>query len=46
MPNAQIVVALERLKAAAGRPPEWIAADTVFHATVVRSSGNPYLAAL
>ena len=44
--HAQLVVALERLKAAAGRPPEWIAADTVFHATIVRSSGNPYLAAL
>jgi GntR family transcriptional repressor for pyruvate dehydrogenase complex len=38
--------ALERLTAASGDPAEWIAADTVFHATVVRSAGNPYLAAL
>lgn len=44
--HAQITAALERLRAAAGRPAEWIAADTVFHATIVRSSGNPYLAAL
>jgi GntR family transcriptional repressor for pyruvate dehydrogenase complex len=44
--HAQIVTALERLRASAGRPSEWIAADTVFHATLVRSSGNPYLAAL
>jgi GntR family transcriptional repressor for pyruvate dehydrogenase complex len=44
--RAAIVTALERLKAAAGRPSEWIAADTVFHATVVRTSGNPYLAAM
>jgi hypothetical protein len=39
--HAQIVTALERLRASAGRPSEWIAADTVFHATLVRSSGNP-----
>ena len=44
--HAQIVTALERLRAAAGSPSEWIAADTVFHATLVRSSGNPYLGAL
>jgi len=44
--HAQIVIALERLRVAAGRPEEWVAADTVFHATIVRSSGNPYLAAL
>ena len=44
--HAQMVIALERLRVAAGRPAEWIAADTVFHATIVRSSGNPYLAAL
>ena len=44
--HAQIVIALERLRTAAGRPSEWIAADTVFHATIARSSGNPYLAAL
>jgi GntR family transcriptional repressor for pyruvate dehydrogenase complex len=38
--------ALDRLKKAAGQVSEWIAADTVFHATVVRSSGNPYLGAI
>jgi GntR family transcriptional repressor for pyruvate dehydrogenase complex len=37
---------LERLTSSAGNPSEWIAEDTVFHATVVRSAGNPYLAAL
>jgi GntR family transcriptional repressor for pyruvate dehydrogenase complex len=41
-----IATALAHLRDAAGRPSEWIAADTIFHATVVRSSGNPYLAAL
>ena len=25
---------------------EWIAADTVFHATIVRAAGNPYLGAV
>ena len=44
--HAQIVTALERLRAATGSPSEWIAADTVFHATLVRSAGNPYLGAL
>jgi len=44
--HAKIVTALERLRAAAGRPAEWIAADTVFHATLVRSGGNPYLGSL
>ncbi|OHV56526.1 hypothetical protein BCD48_07925 [Pseudofrankia sp. BMG5.36] len=44
--HADIVVALERLRASVGRPSEWIAADTVFHATLVRSSGNPYVAAV
>jgi GntR family transcriptional repressor for pyruvate dehydrogenase complex len=38
--------ALDRLKKAAGQVSEWIAADTVFHATVVRGSGNPYLGAI
>jgi GntR family transcriptional regulator, transcriptional repressor for pyruvate dehydrogenase complex len=41
-----VLSALERLTSVAGNPAEWIAADTVFHATVVRSAGNPYLAAL
>lgn len=38
--------ALQRLEAAAGQPSEWIAADTVFHATLVRSCGNPYVGAV
>jgi GntR family transcriptional regulator, transcriptional repressor for pyruvate dehydrogenase complex len=37
--------ALQRLAEAAGRPSEWISADTVFHAVIVRGSGNAYLAA-
>jgi GntR family transcriptional regulator, transcriptional repressor for pyruvate dehydrogenase complex len=41
-----IVTALERLGSGVGRPSQWIAGDTVFHATIVRSAGNPYLAAL
>jgi GntR family transcriptional repressor for pyruvate dehydrogenase complex len=43
---AQIRDALTRLQESAGNASEWIAADTVFHATVVRSAGNPYLAAM
>jgi len=43
---AGIQAALGRLRDAAGRAGEWIAADTVFHAAVVRASGNPYLAAI
>lgn len=41
-----ILVALDRLGAASGDSSKWIAADTVFHATVVRSSDNPYLGAV
>jgi GntR family transcriptional repressor for pyruvate dehydrogenase complex len=44
--QASVISALHRLENSAGSPSEWIAADTVFHATVVRSSGNPYLAAI
>ncbi|WP_199821084.1 FadR/GntR family transcriptional regulator [Streptomyces fulvoviolaceus] len=44
--QTDIATALDRLGASAGRPSEWIAADTVFHATLVRSSGNPYVAAV
>jgi len=44
--RAAIGTALEKLRAAAGRPSELIAADTVFHATLVRSSGNPYVGTL
>jgi GntR family transcriptional repressor for pyruvate dehydrogenase complex len=43
---ARIREALARLQEASGNASEWIAADTVFHATVVRSAGNPYLAAM
>lgn len=43
---AGIEAALERLGSAATDSSKWIAEDTVFHATVVRSAGNPYLAAL
>jgi GntR family transcriptional regulator, transcriptional repressor for pyruvate dehydrogenase complex len=38
--------ALAELGTAAGDSPAWIAKDTVFHAAVVRSARNPYLAAL
>jgi GntR family transcriptional regulator, transcriptional repressor for pyruvate dehydrogenase complex len=38
--------ALGKLHDAAGSTSELIAADTVFHATVVRGAGNPYLAAI
>ena len=38
--------ALQRLTEAVGQPSQWIAADTVFHATIVRASGNPYLGAM
>jgi GntR family transcriptional regulator, transcriptional repressor for pyruvate dehydrogenase complex len=41
-----IETALHRLREAAGTTSELIAADTVFHATVVRSAGNPYLTAI
>jgi GntR family transcriptional repressor for pyruvate dehydrogenase complex len=41
-----ILAALDRLGAAAGDSSKWIAADTVFHATVVRSADNPYLGAM
>lgn len=41
-----LLAALDRLRAAAGHPPEWIADDTVFHAAGVRSAGNPYLVAI
>jgi GntR family transcriptional repressor for pyruvate dehydrogenase complex len=42
----KILATLDRLGAAAGNTSEWIAEDTVFHATVVRSADNPYLAAM
>jgi GntR family transcriptional repressor for pyruvate dehydrogenase complex len=44
--TAAIRAALSRLRDAAGRTSELIAADTAFHATIVRSAGNPYLGAI
>jgi len=41
-----LLAALRRLREAAGRTSELIAADTVFHAAIVRSAGNPYLGAM
>jgi GntR family transcriptional regulator, transcriptional repressor for pyruvate dehydrogenase complex len=41
-----IEVALGRLHDAAGSTSELVAADTVFHATVVRGAGNQYLASI
>jgi GntR family transcriptional repressor for pyruvate dehydrogenase complex len=37
---------LQRLAGATGSAAAWIAADTVFHANVVRAAGNAYLTAL
>lgn len=46
-PDAEgIRAALDKLHDAAGSTSELVAADTVFHATVVRGAGNPYLAAI
>jgi GntR family transcriptional repressor for pyruvate dehydrogenase complex len=42
----RLIGALTDLENASGNFAEWIAADTVFHATVVSMSGNPYLSAL
>lgn len=44
--GAGIQAALGKLHDAAGSTSEIVAADTVFHATVVRGAGNPYLAAI
>lgn len=44
--KAELFTKLHRLGAAAGNASEWISADTVFHASVVRAAGNPYLTAL
>jgi GntR family transcriptional regulator, transcriptional repressor for pyruvate dehydrogenase complex len=42
----EIEGALERLAQTDGTASTWIAVDTLFHATIVRSAGNPYLAAV
>jgi len=44
--DAELPGRLRRLAAATGSAAAWIAADTVFHATVVRAAGNAYLTAL
>lgn len=38
--------ALRNLAASAGSTSAWISADTLFHATLVRASHNPYLASI
>ena len=45
-PAADLHAALRRLAGATGSAAAWIAADTVFHANVVRAAGNAYLTAL
>jgi len=44
--TAELDSALHRLAGATGSVAAWIAADTVFHANVVRAAGNAYLTAL
>jgi GntR family transcriptional repressor for pyruvate dehydrogenase complex len=43
---AELSGSLRRLAGATGSTAAWIAADTVFHANVVRAAGNAYLTAL
>jgi GntR family transcriptional repressor for pyruvate dehydrogenase complex len=43
---ADLPASLQRLAGATGSAAAWIAADTVFHANVVRAAGNAYLTAL
>jgi GntR family transcriptional repressor for pyruvate dehydrogenase complex len=44
--GAELHGALHRLAGATGSVAAWIAADTVFHANVVRAAGNAYLTAM
>ena len=44
--TAELRAALRRLAGATGSVAAWIAADTVFHANVVRAAGNAYLTAV
>ena len=44
--TAELDGALHRLAGATGSVAAWIAADTVFHANVVRAAGNAYLTAV
>lgn len=43
---AAILAALDRPRDTSGTVSEMVAADTVFHAAVVRAAGNPYLTAI
>ncbi|MGW6454529.1 FadR/GntR family transcriptional regulator [Streptomyces sp. NPDC055078] len=43
---ADVRAAFARLRESVGNVSAWIAADTVFHATIVRRSGNPFLASI
>jgi GntR family transcriptional repressor for pyruvate dehydrogenase complex len=43
---AGMFAALDRLRDTGGTTSELVAADTVFHAAVVRAAGNPYLTAI
>jgi GntR family transcriptional repressor for pyruvate dehydrogenase complex len=45
-PVPELSGSLRRLAGATGSAAAWIAADTVFHADVVRAAGNAYLTAL
>jgi GntR family transcriptional regulator, transcriptional repressor for pyruvate dehydrogenase complex len=45
-PDAAIFAALGRLRDTSGTVSELVAADTVFHAAVVRAAANPYLTAI
>jgi GntR family transcriptional regulator, transcriptional repressor for pyruvate dehydrogenase complex len=38
--------ALERLRASVGATSAWIAADTIFHSTIVGMAGNPFLTSI
>jgi GntR family transcriptional repressor for pyruvate dehydrogenase complex len=44
--GAELHAALRRLAGSTGSVAAWIAADTVFHANVVRAAGNAYLTAM
>ena len=42
----RVRVNLVRLRESVGATSPWLAADTVFHASLVRASGNPYLGSI
>lgn len=44
--DSAVTAALGRLRSASASASELVAADTVFHATIVRAAGNPYLTAI